>query len=282
MPIEVARWLEGHGHGELESAHSVGGGCINQGTRLKTSAGRSFFLKVNPSAPHDVFACEAHGLKALRDAGGPTVPQVFLVGERFLLLEDLNPAPPRKEYWALFGRQLAALHRNVQKRFGFDEDNYIGSTPQPNAWDEDGWRFFAERRLLYQARLAHDRGCLSAQDLKCVARLATRLNELIPEQPGSLLHGDLWSGNAISDRHGGPAMIDPAAHYGWREAELGMTSLFGGFPEAFYAAYEQAWPLEPGWRERLRIYNLYHLLNHVNLFGGGYLSSVKAILARFD
>ncbi len=147
---------------------------------------------------------------------------------------------------------------------------------------EDGYAFFAEQRLIYQARLAFDSRLLDERETRRVAALAQRLPELIPEQPASLIHGDLWSGNAVTDSAGGPALIDPAAHYGWAEAELGMTSLFGGFPSRFYEAYDQDRSLQPGWRERLPLYNLYHLLNHLNLFGAGYLGQVRSILSRYD
>ncbi|MBN1665608.1 MAG: fructosamine kinase family protein, partial [Anaerolineales bacterium] len=155
------------------------------------------------------------------------------------------------------------------------------STPQPNPWQADGYRFFAEQRLLYQARLARRRNLIEAADLAQVEGLAARLPDLVPEQPAALLHGDLWTGNAASDSAGRPALIDPAAYYGWAEAELAMTTLFGSFPAEFYAAYEEARPLAPGYRGRFDLYNLYHLLNHVNLFGRGYLGQVQAILRRY-
>src|SRR5690606_24376549 len=135
-------------------------------------------------------------------------------------------------------------------QFGFAHDNYIGSTPQPNGWLADGHVFFAEHRLAYQARLAHDAGRLAANEVAAIERIATRLPELVPLQPASQLHGDLWAGNAITDAAGAPALIDPAAHFGWAEAELAMTALFDGFPLEFYAAYSEAHPLEPGWRNR--------------------------------
>ncbi len=281
VPAEVRRWLREQGYGEVQSLQPVGGGCINHGARLTTTRGDTFFLKTNPSAPADMFAREAEGLEALRVPDGPRVPQPYLWGPTFLLLEDLAPARRRPDFWETLGRQLAALHQHTAPRFGFPHDNYIGSTPQPNPWTEDGYAFFAEHRLLFQARLAYRRGRLSAEDLRRVERLAARLPDLVPPQPASLIHGDLWSGNVIPDALGQPALIDPAAHYGWAEAELGMTLLFGGFPDAFYRAYTEARPLPPGWRERMPIYNLYHLLNHLNLFGESYAASVRQILRRF-
>jgi fructosamine-3-kinase len=228
-----------------------------------------------------MFSREAEGLNALDVAGAPRVPRPYLQGDTYLLLEDLNPGPPSSGFWNAFGEQLAVLHSQTGPRFGFAHDNFIGSTPQPNTWMEDGFAFFGEHRLAFQARLAQDRGFLTGADLKRVDRLIARLPELIPLQPASLVHGDLWSGNAITDDQGRPALIDPAAHFGWAEAELAMTALFGGFPGDFYRAYEAAARPQPGYRERFPVYNLYHLLNHLNLFGYSYLGRVQAILSRF-
>jgi fructosamine-3-kinase len=229
-----------------------------------------------------MFEREAEGLRALAIADGPRIPEPLLAGQSFLLLEDLRPARPVPDYDRLLGVQLAALHAQTSDEFGFEHDNFIGSTPQPNPRMSDGFEFFAEHRLLYQAGLGLDRGELSGQDLAQVRSIARGLRELIPDQPASLIHGDLWSGNAITGPAGEPAIIDPATHYGWAEAELGMTSLFGGFSAEFYRAYGEVWSLEPSWRERLPVYNLYHLLNHVNLFGAGYLGQVRDILRRYS
>jgi len=281
VPVAVQRWLEAQGYGAVSRVQPVGGGCINNGARLHTSGGASFFLKTNATAPPDMFAREAEGLEALRVPDGPRVPRPYVWGADFLLLEDLAPATPRVDFWETLGQRLAALHNHTGPAFGFAHDNYIGSTPQPNPWTDDGYAFFAEHRLGFQARLAFERGLLPADDVRRVERLAARLPDLVPPQPPSLIHGDLWHGNVIADAHGAPALIDPAAHYGWAEADLAMTALFGGFPERFYRAYEAARPLENGYRRRFGLYNLYHLLNHLNLFGAGYLGSVQRILRQW-
>lgn len=281
IPQQVQAWLEANGCGALLSSRSLGGGCINNAACLLTKNGGSFFLKTNARAPADMFAREAEGLRALRVAGGPRLPEPYLFGDDFLLLEDLQPAPRRPGYWQDFGRELAALHAHTLMRYGFEHDNYIGSTPQPNPWTEDGFVFFAQSRLSFQAQLAGRRGGLSQREVAQVERLAQRLPELLPAQPASLVHGDLWGGNAITDAAGNPALIDPAAHYGWAEAELAMTTLFGAFPQVFYQSYVDARPLQPGYWERFPIYNLYHLLNHLNLFGAGYRAEVLAIVRRF-
>lgn len=279
IPELVAQYFRDN---ELVGIQPVGGGCINNGARLRTTSGATFFLKTNRQAPADMFAREAEGLQALIAGNGPRLPRPILWGAGFLLLEDLAPAGRRHDYWQSFGRQLAALHQNTLPRFGFDHDNYIGSTPQPNPWTEDGYVFFAESRLLYQARLARQQDLLEKDDLLRVERLVRRLPELVPDQPASLIHGDLWGGNAITDADGKPALIDPAAHYGWAEAELAMTALFGAFPDEFYRAYQEIRPLEKGFPARFPVYNLYHLLNHLNLFGRSYLGQVHAALSRFS
>ncbi len=267
--------------GQVSHAGPVGGGCINNGSRLTTSAGGRYILKTNPNCPPDMFTREAEGLQALAVAGGPRLPEVHLAGREFLLLEDLQPAPPASGYWPEFGRRMAALHLKTAARFGFDHDNYIGSSPQANPWTEDGWDFFAHHRLISQAETAAQHGLLSAEHLHEVGELAARLPDLVPEQPPSILHGDLWSGNWMTDAKGQPAIIDPAAYYGWAEADLAMMTLFGSPDPSFWEGYQEVRPLAAGFRQRFPLYNLYHLLNHLNLFGRSYLSQVAAVLERF-
>lgn len=281
IPAAVQNWCEKNGWGQIIATQPVAGGCINNGMRLTTSSGGSIFLKINPNVPADFFEKESVGLRVLNVPGGPRVPKVYLSGAHYLLLEDLQPAPRRRDYWQQFGQQLAALHNVTNPQFGFQHNNYIGTTLQINSWTTDGYTFFAEHRLGYQIALARQKNRITPEDARQIERIAARLPEFIPEQPASLLHGDLWNGNLLTDSAGSPALIDPATHYGWAEADLAMTALFGGFEDEFYEAYQRARPLEPGLWERVPIYNLYHLLNHVNLFGGGYLAQVKTILRRF-
>lgn len=281
IPQLVVDWLHELGHGEVVGSQSVAGGCINNGIRVQTAGGRSFFLKTNSTTPPDMFTREAQGLAALRTVNGPRVPEVYLWSEKFLLLEDLAPSSRSKNYWQDFGRQFAVLHNYTNDKFGFENDNYIGSTPQPNSWTADGYQFFAQHRFGFQADLAARSKLLTPNEAVQVHSLASRLPDLVPEQTASILHGDLWSGNAISDVDGNPAFIDPAAYYGWAEADLAMTTLFGGFNPDFYNAYIEVRPLEKGWRERFPLYNLYHLLNHLNLFGLSYYSQVIQVLNRF-
>ncbi len=282
IPESVSRYLETSGWGAVAEVRGVSGGDINEALRLRCQSGVELLLKLNRSAPDDMFEREADGLSALAVEGAPRVPKPYLWGREFLLLEYLPASARAADYWETFGRRLAILHARTAPRFGFEHDNYIGRTPQPNPWEEDGHRFFAEHRLGFQARLARERGLLSTVDVGRVERLAQRLPDLVPKQPASLIHGDLWSGNHIPGPDGHACLIDPAAHYGWAEADLAMTALFGRFPDSFYAAYESVRPLAPGYRSRFDLYNLYHLFNHLNLFGTGYSASVKTTLDLFD
>ncbi len=282
IPEQVEEWLRKEGFGTIDSSKGVGGGCINNGVRLKTSSTKQFFLKTNANCPPDMFACEVAGLKALIVDGGPRVPEPYLHGPDFLLMEDLAPSRSISNYWELFGQQMAVLHNHTHNRFGFESDNYIGSTPQPNPWLEDGYQFYSEHRFRYQAELASRRGLLNRDEEAAVLTLADKLPELIPDQPPSILHGDLWSGNATSDSKGQPAIIDPAAYYGWAEADLAMMVLFGSPGERFWEAYHDSRALEKGWRSRFDLYNLYHLLNHLNLFGRGYHGQVMRTVRQFS
>lgn len=281
LPPEIHDWLIEVGEGEVLSTNPVGGGCIHQSFRLHSAAGGHYFLKTNPDPPAGIFLAEAAGLRALRVPGGPAVPDVFLVGEKYLLLEDLQPATRRADFWSDYGRKLAQIHLQTHSQFGFSEDNYIGSSPQLNGWMENGLEFFRDRRLTPQIRWAMDQGRLTSADLRLCDGLFAKLEDIIPAQPPVLVHGDLWSGNLITDSNGDPALIDPAVYYGWAEADLAMTDLFGKYPDTFYDAYNEINPLQSNYRERYSLYNLYHLLNHLNLFGLSYLPGVKETLRRF-
>jgi fructosamine-3-kinase len=240
--------------------------------------GECFFLKQDPGQYPDIFLREAEGLEVLRVSGGPVIPEVHLAGENYLLLSDLQPAPRLADFWSIYGRQLAQVHQQRNTRFGFAHRNYIGSNPQENTWMEDGHDFFREQRLMKQIHWAEQSSLLERDDIRKLDNLLRRLPDLIPVQPATLIHGDLWSGNLITDPEGNPALIDPAVYYGWAEADLAMADLFGSYPDEFYGAYREVHPLQAGYRSRYPIYNLYHLLNHLNIFGGGYLPQIRAIL----
>jgi fructosamine-3-kinase len=250
--------------------------------RLRLGDGRRAVCKRRRSLPAGFFAAEAHGHEALRAAGGLRVPEVFALGSDHILLEDLGDGRPGPGFHAAAGRGLARQHARPAAAFGFDGDGWCGDSPQDNTPDPDGHRFFAQRRLLPQARRAHAAGRIEATDMARVEALCARLPELVPPQPPVLLHGDLWTGNLHCCANGAPALVDAgAAHHGWAEADLAMLVLFGAPPAAFFDAYAEAAPLARDWRGRAPLYNLYHLLNHLNLFGGGYLPLVRAALARY-
>lgn len=269
----------------------AGGGCINSAATTEV-AGATYFVKWNDRPLPDQFAAEAAGLQALAEADTPLViprPVAWSdagPGHSFLVLEHLAPGRRQPDFDAALGRGLADLHRTTHPSgFGFSVEGYCGATPQPNGWLPDWPTFYAERRIGHQLELARAKG-LSQAGLQAGARLLARLRDdptalLADPEPSALIHGDLWSGNLHTTPSGEPSLIDPAAYYGHREAELGMMSLFGGFSERVYAAYHEAYPLQPGWRDRLDLYALYHVLNHFNLFGGGYGAQATKLMRRY-
>ena len=208
-------------------------------------------------------------------------PKVLSVTDGELVTERIETGQPSTESWRALGDQLAAVQSVPQSCFGFIADNYCGDTPQPNPLTDDGYTFFANHRLGYQTKLAVDAGVLEPDAAARLEELATRLDSLIPEQAPALLHGDLWRGNVLFTVQGDPVLIDPACYWGWPEAEIAMCALFGGFPTDFFDSWDAAAQPEPGWRERLPLYQLYHLLNHLNLFGPSYLPQVMAVLRRY-
>ncbi len=283
IPQPVVDYCLANDYGAIHRITPLGGGCINNASRLDTDHG-PLFLKVNRSTPPDMFEREAEGLNALATPKAIRVPAALCFGPDFILLEFIEPGQGDREgrpYWETLGVQLGALHNTTSPRFGFEHDNYIGSTPQVNTWEDDGYIFFAEHRIRFQAELAHRNGLLDRANLQSLIFILPRLPSLIPPQPASIIHGDLWSGNIHTGPNGEPVLIDPAAYYGWAEAELAMMTLFGSPPSAFFSAYESVHPLASGYTERFDLYNLYHLLNHLNLFGEGYAGSVRAIIKRY-
>jgi fructosamine-3-kinase len=272
------------GHPFQITHHSAAsGGCINQCHRISGQDGRQFFLKLNTVDRLAMFAAEAAGLSEIAATRTVRVPQPIAHGiasaHAFLVLEylDLNGRGDS----AMLGEQLAALHRCRANQFGYSQDNFIGSTPQPNSWSGDWITFWRERRLGFQLRLAAENGYggkLQSMGERMLDSLPTFFAGHTP-QP-SLLHGDLWSGNHAFLADGTPVIFDPASYYGDRECDLAMTELFGGFGADFHAAYRAAYPLDDGYPQRRDLYNLYHILNHANLFGVSYARQAEQMMQR--
>lgn len=279
------------GNRSAVTSHSgVGGGCISQAHAIELADGRHYFLKWNPAPLEGMFERECEGLDALAAVGAIRVPQALGTGGEvgtevppFVVMEAIGQGRQAADFFTVFGHQFATLHRHsVGGRFGFEHDNYLGATPQPNRWERDACEFWKKQRLGFQLRLARQTGADDPELRSLGERLMNRLDDYLGAitEPPSLLHGDLWSGNFLTGEGGEPVLIDPACYCGHREADLAMTMLFGGFGSRFYSAYEEVWPLEEGSSERLEIYKLYHLLNHLNLFGSSYRGQCVAILQR--
>ena len=285
MWTEIARSISQSTGAEFAIANtkSVGGGCINQGYRI-SSNDAEYFVKLNQASQIEMFVAEAVGLKQMFATNTITIPKPICWGtaenSSYIVLQWLNLAGGGSENWTEMGRQLAAMHRQGKSdRFGFEVNNTIGSTPQINTWMDNWADFFAEQRIGYQLKLAKRKGGNFPDTDNIVNAVKNRLRDrLFPE--ASILHGDLWSGNAAITADGAPVIFDPATYYGDRETDLAMTELFGGFPAAFYSGYNEVWQLNSGYQQRKSIYNLYHILNHFNLFGGGYGSQAARIIKQ--
>jgi fructosamine-3-kinase len=271
----------------IRSVMRVGGGCISPAAHLVTDRDAHHFVKWSDGedSPPEFFAEEARSLRALNEAAAVRVPAVLDVGRHWLLLEWLDPGRPRAGTWEALGIALAAQHRTTATAFGWDADNYIGSLPQTNSEAADWPTFWLDRRIRPQWAAARRRGFFSGSDQRALDALSREAADLL--EPGnrdgpSLLHGDLWGGNVHVMADGTAALIDPSCSYGHREVDLAMARLFGGFDTAFFQAYDEAWPLDPGFDDtRCALYQLYYLLVHVNLFGGSYVGGVNAVLRRF-
>ena len=285
IPSAVLREVEDQTGTAVMKFAFAGGGCINKVGVCETRDG-SFFLKWNALERFPgMFDAEAKGLEMLKRSCSLYVPKVICTGKagqfQFLVLENIREGSRAKDYWRNFGAGLARLHQTTAEKPGLDHDNYIGSLKQVNTPTRSWIQFFKEHRLEAQLKLARDAGKVEAALATKFESLFCRLNMLLPEATSSLVHGDLWGGNIMITGEGQPCLIDPAIYFGSREMDLAMTQLFGGFDNSFFSDYENVFPLEPGYRDRLDLYNLYPLLVHVNLFGGGYVRQVHSIVQRF-
>jgi len=267
----------GESIGELQ-LQSVGGGCINDAQIATADDGQSYFVKLNAAHKAGMFETEARALREMADTKTIRVPEPLCWGvegaKAFLVLEAI--CMQGRGDSRLMGQQLAALHRvsSQDRRYGWHEDNVIGETPQPNGWKSDWQEFWLDHRLGFQVELASNKG-LRLRGVEELIDQSSQLFEGYDPAP-SLVHGDLWGGNASFDTEGHPVLFDPAAYYGDREVDLAFTHMFGGFTNDFYRGYDEEWSLAEGFERRQRWYNLYHELNHFNLFGGGYGSQAQA------
>lgn len=286
LPTGLARALSGVGYTiDTRSPAALGRGSVGNAWRLRTRSGEVLFLKTGEAGRLETFEAEREALLELARPGVLRLPRPLAVGQTpdtaFLLLEYLDLSGPKARASPALGEGLARLHRETAPRFGWHRDNAIGATPQENSFTDDWVTFWREKRLGFQFDLARQNGHGSRLDGQ-----AARLLDVLPAfftdyRPApSLLHGDLWGGNWGATADGTPVIFDPATYYGDRETDLAMTELFGGFGKAFYSAYGAVWPLDDGYRIRRDLYNLYHVLNHLNLFGGAYLGQAEAMLAR--
>ncbi|HKL19067.1 MAG TPA: fructosamine kinase family protein [Halalkalibaculum sp.] len=273
---------------KISSVSRVSGGSINEAAKLDIEEVGPAFLKWNRTADPDMFEKEVSGLNLLRDAEtGLRVPEVLLQGTvngstGYLLLEYIEDGRPGNRSAQDFGEQLASLHDHRGESFGLDEDNYIGRLPQSNNRHSDWINFFIDERMEPQLQMAMKSGKFGSAIIGAFNNMYRKLDEIFPKDRPSLLHGDLWGGNFFYDTEGTAVIYDPAVYYGHREIELAFTHLFGGFSSAFYEAYDKVLPLEPGFKQRKDIYNLYPLLVHTNLFGGSYARQVEGIVTQFN
>ena len=265
---------------EIEKSHPVSGGCINQGYAV-TGNGLIYFVKINQANQEAMFAAEALGLKQIHATKTIRVPEPICWGiadkSSYLVLEWLEFGGGDSQSWEKMGQNLAHLHQvSLSDRFGWHCNNTIGSTPQINTISNNWADFFAHQRIGYQLRLAKERGGNFPDEDQVIPAISEILSQHQPHP--SLVHGDLWSGNAAITVDGEPVILDPATYWGDREVDLAMTELFGGFPAAFYRGYNDVFPLDAGYQKRKTLYNLYHILNHFNLFSGGYASQANRML----
>lgn len=270
-----------HAPFEITNRRPVGGGSINHAYAV-SSGNTAYFVKLNDATSLPMFEAEALGLRQIEQSKTIRVPHVICWGladrASYIVLEWLDLGHGSRQSWAAMGEKLAAMHRVTSDRgFGWDQNNTIGSTPQPNPWTETWLDFWIDHRLGFQFQLAKRRGGHFPQQAALLDAVPELLAGHTPEP--SLVHGDLWSGNAAVTTADEPVILDPATYFGDREVDLAMTELFGRFPPEFYDAYQRAYPLEPGYERRKILYNLYHILNHFNLFGSGYESQANSMMA---
>lgn len=282
MTYNIIQKIAIHHNLRLIEAKPLSGGDINEVFLLKCEE-ESFVIKLNNASKFPgMFAAEAEGLNLLKATESFKIPEIIAAGtvqnSSYLLLEYISSGQPNETFWHIFAENLAKLHKTTQNKFGLGHDNYIGSLPQKNKNCETASEFYINQRLMPQFELASENGF----HFKELDNFYKNISEEIPNEPSSLIHGDLWSGNFMVSENGEPVIIDPAVAFAPREMDLAMMKLFGGFPDKTFDVYNSNFPLESGWTERIPLWQLYYLLVHLNLFGMGYLSRVTSIISKYN
>lgn len=248
---------------------------------ITSEDGKRYFIKYGPKSKR--FYCEANGINEIAKSATVRVPRVACCTDSFIITEFIESGIHTKHFFENFGYAFAKMHKESAAEFGFIEDNFIGESIQVNiatGSEKTNWcEFYVNKRLMFQYRMAEKNGYASKSLAKGIFNMEKSLSKILKEseEPPALLHGDLWSGNFMCGADGEAVIIDPAVYYGHREADLAMTMLFGGFPQIFYDSYHTELPLKPGWESRVNIYKLYHVLNHLNIFGRGYLYEAEIL-----
>lgn len=259
-------------------------GNFNLAARVVTQSGK-YFIKWNKGDHEGMFESEAKSMELIRETNTVHVPRVYGYGKKqdgaYLMLDFVAESTKKEDYWSDFGQKLAQLHSKTNENFGLHFNNYVGALRQINDFSKDGIQFFLEKRLLFQLEMAYKAKLVDYKLYIDTQNLFSKIPSIFPKETPALLHGDLWSGNIMVGSDGYAAVVDPSAYYGLREAEIAFTTLFGGFKAAFYEAYNEVKPLESGFKDRIDLYNIYPLLVHLNLFGGGYLDAVKRIVKKY-
>lgn len=269
----------------ITQKHSVSGGCIANAQKIVFHSGLHIFVKSGFSG--SMFTKEANGLNELAKANVVRTPKILAVNDNFLVLEYIDTGLKNAKFFKTFGTQLAQMHQYTSKTFGFYEDNHIGSSVQsnlPSAKAKTDWAtFYFENRLLFQFKMSEKNGYVDADFRKDFKALETNISHILndSDEPPTVMHGDLWGGNYMVDQNANPVLIDPAVYYGHRELDLAMTHIFGGFHPDFYAAYQTTYPLKQGWEYRQNLYKLYHILNHLNIFGIGYYNEARTLIQYY-
>jgi protein-ribulosamine 3-kinase len=282
LPDTIRSSVESQLNTTIKNVQRCSGGDINQAAHLHT-VGADYFIKWHTNSPPGMFSSEARGLRLLADAADLKIPEVIAVSEdpAYLVLEWLEEGRRSPSTGKALGEGLAALHQTFADKHGLDHDNFIGRLHQSNTQADSWAAFYGDQRIRAQMEMARRANKLSSDVENRLETLIKRLPDLIPEAEASLMHGDLWGGNVMIVEGGHPAIIDPAVYYGHREVDLAMTELFGGFGRDFYDAYNSVYPIDKGYNQRRSLYQLYPMMVHMNLFGGGYTSRVQSIVRQY-